>query len=103
LAEKIRRLRTEKGLSQHELASLIGVTNGAVSNWEQGTRANIRGEVLFKLAATLGVGPEQLLGPSPKAESLPSKELQVLAAFRQLSKERQQLVIPLLKALKSAP
>ena len=103
MAETIRKLRTEKGLAQQELASLVGVTNGAVSNWEQGTRANIRGDVLFKLAATLGVGLEQLLGAPTRGESFPVEELQVLAAFRQLTKERQQLVVPLLRALKGAP
>ena len=103
LAETVRELRTEKGLSQQGLASLVGITNGAVSNWEQGTRANIRGNGLFKLAATLGVGPEEFLGAPSGGESFPIAELQVLAAFRQLTKERQQLAIPPIKALKGAP
>lgn len=34
----IRRLREERGLSQQELATAIGVTQGAVSHWENGLR-----------------------------------------------------------------
>jgi transcriptional regulator with XRE-family HTH domain len=35
---EIRRLREERGISQHELAQALGVTQGAVSHWENGVR-----------------------------------------------------------------
>ena len=38
------RLREEKGLSQSELGNMIGVTNKAISRWENG-----RGDVYFGL------------------------------------------------------
>jgi transcriptional regulator with XRE-family HTH domain len=102
LAERIKALRIERGLSQKELASLVGVTSGAVSNWEAGTRENIRGEPLFALAAALGVSPEDLLARAQTAEVAPVEELQLLAAFRQLSPERKRIALHLIKALKSA-
>ena len=34
----IRRLREERGFSQQELAQALGVTQGAVSHWENGLR-----------------------------------------------------------------
>jgi transcriptional regulator with XRE-family HTH domain len=34
----IRRLREERGFSQQELAQALGVTQGAVSHWENGVR-----------------------------------------------------------------
>ena len=34
--ERIRRLRTEAGLSQSGLAELVGVTPAAISHWETG-------------------------------------------------------------------
>ena len=35
---EIRRLREERGISQQELAQPLGVTQGAVSHWENGVR-----------------------------------------------------------------
>lgn len=35
---EIRRLREERGISQQELAQALGVTQGAVSHWENGVR-----------------------------------------------------------------
>lgn len=36
-SENLRRARKTKGLSQEELAALLGVSRQAVSKWEQGT------------------------------------------------------------------
>ena len=36
LGEKIKELRKKKGLSQSELAELVGVTRQALSGWENG-------------------------------------------------------------------
>jgi len=38
IGEKLRQLRTKKGISQAELAKAIFVKNTTVSNWEKGTR-----------------------------------------------------------------
>ena len=36
IGSRIRKYREERGLSQKQLAELIGVKNNRVSNWEQG-------------------------------------------------------------------
>lgn len=36
IAENIRALRREKGLTQEQLAGALGVTTGAVYKWEAG-------------------------------------------------------------------
>ena len=102
LAAKIKALRVERGLSQNELAALIGVTSAAISNWEAGTRENIRGKALFSLASALGVGPEDLLARPQAAEIQPVDELQLMSVYRQLNIERKKLALHLIKALKSA-
>ncbi len=53
-------LRKEAGLSQTELASFLGVTNKAVSKWENGN-AKPTTEMLKKLSKVLGVSIEKLL------------------------------------------
>lgn len=102
-AEKIKELRIAKQLSQRELASLIGVTSAAVSNWESGTRRQIREESLSLLAAALDVGlPDLLVQSDIRAKVTPTDELQLVAAFRQLSAEHKVIALRLVRALSGA-
>lgn len=52
-------LRTGKGLTQEQLGNLLGVTNKAVSKWENGS-AIPRLQLLPRLAETLGCTQEEL-------------------------------------------
>ncbi len=54
------RLREERGLTQAQIASQLGVTVAAVSKWENGT-SKPRVNILFALAQILGVTPEELM------------------------------------------
>lgn len=56
----IREAREAAGISQGELAKRIGVTPGAVSQWEQGT-TNPSIHRLKAIAQTLGVTVDELL------------------------------------------
>lgn len=60
---KIARLR--RGLSQKELAEIIGVKNTAISRWESGYNKISTGK-LIKLAQVLEVSTDFLLGLSDK-------------------------------------
>ena len=53
-------LRNEKGYTQKELGTLLGVTDKAVSKWENGASLP-RKDVLRRLAAILGCTQEELL------------------------------------------
>lgn len=57
---KILELRTQLGLSQTELARMLGVTNKAVSKWETG-KAKPTTNVIRKLAALFKVDVNELL------------------------------------------
>lgn len=46
---RIRKLRQEKGLTQGELAKLLGVTKAAVQKYENGTINNLKRETIQKL------------------------------------------------------
>lgn len=45
IAENIKRLRIQHGLSQLELANIIGVSDKAVSTWELGTKTPRMGAI----------------------------------------------------------
>ncbi len=63
-AENLRRLRTEKGMTQAALAELLGVSDRAVSRWERGAACpDIT--LLCRLALTLDATTDALLGVDP--------------------------------------
>lgn len=53
-------LRERSGLSQYQLGNLVGVSNKAVSKWENGS-ARPNSKVLLKLSSVLGVTADELL------------------------------------------
>ena len=56
----ITELRLEKGLSQAELGSMLGVTNKAVSKWENGS-AKPNTKLLPLIADIFNISVEELL------------------------------------------
>ena len=63
LGERIKRLRAERGITQKELADDMGVTDGSISHWEQGSR-QVGMSLVLKLADYFGVSIDYLLGRS---------------------------------------
>ena len=53
--------RKAKGLTQEQLAKLLGVTQGAVAQWENGL-THPAFNMLPRLAAALGVTVDELIG-----------------------------------------
>lgn len=62
VGERIRKIRTEKGLSQAEFGSLIGLNGDRVQKYENGVRKP-RPDVLKKMASALGVSTLALADP----------------------------------------
>lgn len=61
MGERLKFLRTEKGLGQNKLASLLDVSNASISLWETGKQLP-SAEAVFKLATFFGVSADFLLG-----------------------------------------
>lgn len=96
--ERIKQLRKEAGLSQSQLAELVGVSKAAVSCWETGVRGVPAGDNLVRLSQALGLDPAEVMKIDGK--SAVQSEVRLLAAFRALSTERQLDAINLVEALK---
>ena len=61
IAQRLQRLRREKGVTQAELAELLGVSQPIVSDYERG-ELRLHGELIVKLAEILGCSADELLG-----------------------------------------
>lgn len=62
VAINMRRLRSERKISQETLAELSGLNRGYISSIENGRR-NVSIDNICKIAAALGVAPRELLDP----------------------------------------
>lgn len=59
--ERIKRLRTELGMSQEELGKKIGVQNAAVYKYEKGLVVNLKRTTIAALANALNTSPAYLM------------------------------------------
>ncbi len=61
-AERLARLRRENGLTQEDLSTAIGISRRALAYYETDAPNPPDGKVLIKMAKTLNVTVDQLLG-----------------------------------------
>jgi len=69
-SEKLKELRRRDGITQLEMSKRLGVSLGAVGNWESGKRTP-DAEMLVHIADTFGVTVDYLLGRAEDAGDLP--------------------------------
>lgn len=94
--QRIRRLRTKKGLSQKDLAATVGVAYQSVQEWErQGGTAPSR-KRQEAVAAALGVSHQELMAGAPSVPTPLSegKDVQrLIVAFGWLTDEQQKSLL----------
>jgi transcriptional regulator with XRE-family HTH domain len=104
-AEKLVAMRKAKGLSQVELAELIGEPAANVAYWEKSNKPP-RSDVLPKLASVLGVRIEDLLvdgrAPSTKHNGPVGIVQRTFEKVRRLPRRQQQQVVQVVEALVSS-
>ena len=61
IPERLKQLRREKGITQTELASQIGVGRAAIANWETGVRTP-GNDAITALCRLFDVSPDYLCG-----------------------------------------
>ena len=81
IGNRIRKYREALGISQKQLAELIGVSNGRVSNWEQGINRP-DADMLAELCRALKVSPSSLLGITLSNDELSDTEWKIIQAYR---------------------
>lgn len=101
IGSRIRTKRELLGFTTEELGAMIGVTGNAVTQYETG-RAAPKPQRFEAIALALGTSTTWLLTghePDELARAQTRLELETLAAIRELSYERQEMAINLIRAL----
>lgn len=89
-ARRVSELRKEKALSQKELGEMLGVSNKAVSKWENG-EAMPQMKTIVKMAELFNLSPDELLtGAAPVEESNKNNDF-LSKEFGELKNENRQL------------
>lgn len=70
-AETLRRMRTDSGLSQKELAGQVYVTRSTIARWENGSRLP-DAVMISRLAECLGVDVSNLLSAAAESDESPN-------------------------------
>ena len=93
----LKQLRTESGLSQAELAKEIGVVQGTIYFWENGTNEPTA-TYLIRLAKFFKIDIEQLLGLE-HIETEHTNHLEVLKLYNQMSLKQKNLTLDIMKVI----
>lgn len=75
IGDKIKRLREEKGLSQVDLANLIGESKQTIWKYENGIVTNIPLPKVEAIAKALGCSPEFLTGWVKESDGIEDDDL----------------------------
>lgn len=107
MAQKIKDLRQQRGMTLEEVATIVGVGKSTVRKWETGMIANMKRDKIAKLAQALGTTPAYLMGweenqeenaNSPDHIQLTEGEEMLLKLFRQIPEENRALVLEMIRA-----
>ena len=109
MAQRIKELRQERGMTLEQVADIVGVGKSTVRKWETGMIANMRRDKIATLAKALGTTPAYLMGwkeddknKSPDKIELTEGEKALLELFRKVPKEQQELVLQMIQAALNA-
>lgn len=106
MAQKIKDLRQQRGMTLEEVANIVGVGKSTVRKWETGMIANMKRDKIASLAQALGTTPAYLMGwkedkeetNSPDQIKLTEGEEMLLKLFRQIPVENRALVLEMIRA-----
>lgn len=89
----IKKLRTEKGLTQEELGKILGVQKSAVAKYEKGRVENLKRSTIKKMADYFEVSPLVFLGFNEyERYGLSNSEINLINKYRKLDKKSKTLL-----------
>lgn len=91
LGEKLRALRTARGMTQSQLADRLGISASAVGMYEQ-ARREPDNAMLAKLKTVFGVSTDCLLGLAPEERGAVRDIGEVIDEFTEILEEQQGLM-----------
>lgn len=89
---KVRELRIKQGLTQAQLANMLGIKAGPVGSWERDA-TNPSKEHIIQLCKIFNVTPEYLMQPS-------AQEQELIAIYHKMTFPQRKLLIDLVKEFK---
>lgn len=95
IGRRVRAARQDRGLTQNELASQVGVSRSAVAQWETGRAGQVTGN-LSRIASVLEVNVEYLMyGDDKRAvgEVRQGDELALLRLYRECQPDDRQMLL----------
>ncbi len=98
LNERIKKMRTQKGLTLLEVAEYLGVAEATAQRYESGNIKNIGHETICKLAELFNCNPAYLMGwveePSiVQATSVSQGEQRLVEVYRNLNNEGREKIL----------
>jgi transcriptional regulator with XRE-family HTH domain len=105
IAQRLGRLRREKGITQAEMAERLGISQPIVSDYERG-ELRLHGELIVKLVEILDCSADELLGVRERKAITGGgnrRALRRLQQFELLSKRDQEALLRIFDALLSKP
>lgn len=106
MAETIRMLRLQRGITQEELGKIIGVQKSAIRKYESGMVENIPRSSIKRMADFFEVTPSYLMGweDETPAPELTESERAWIELYRKLSPEVSEMLFPrFLRNLTTSP
>lgn len=92
IGKNIKELREERGYTPKELASKIGVSQGAVYFWEKEINEPTAGYIVKK-ASVFGVSTDDLLSYENVAYCKDQKNAKMMSIFNRLGEEKKDVLL----------
>ena len=105
MAQRIKQLRQDRGLTLEQVAEVVGVGKSTVRKWETGMIANMRRDKIADLAKALETTPAYLMGwkeeedkkDSPNDLPITEGEKMLLNLFRKIPESDQEMVLQMIQ------
>ena len=100
LGERLAALRKDRGFTQVELAERLGVSQNAVSEYENG-KSRLSATMLRKIADTIGVSSDEILGRKNfrAKEKIPRRIVRRAERIERLPRRQQQALLRTIDAV----